>query len=230
LPSTNDYCFGGGAFVQLTWTYSGENPQASYDMQIVESGQAFSDINNVVENPNALVPSSLGGDRYASRVVNITTDPEYSYNKTYKARVRLRDTLGYVSDWLVSSPATWSTPVNAYPKADFTFSPTRPAVGLPVLFNGDAPNVEFYDGLAFGHASHLWKWVFGDGTELPEGGSTLATTTHEYQSEGIFYPSLRVVDGSGLSCTYQTSSVADGGTGGVNVQKPIPEWKEVAPR
>ena len=90
LPSTNDYCFGGGAFVQLTWTYSGENPQASYDMQIVESGQAFSDINNVVENPNALVPSSLGGDRYASRVVNITTDPEYSYNKTYKARVRLR--------------------------------------------------------------------------------------------------------------------------------------------
>jgi len=69
------------------------------------------------------------------------------------------------------------------PTADFVFSPTQPAVGQSVQFNGTLSKT------GPGRAIVSWSWNFGDGTS----GSG-SQPTHTYATPGAYNVVLRVVD------------------------------------
>ncbi len=73
----------------------------------------------------------------------------------------------------------------------FTFTPTAPTVGQPVMFSatstGGTPPVSF-------------SWTFGDGTT-----GTGATTTHSYSVKGTYTITLTGTDSAGKTATAQHS-------------------------
>ncbi len=100
---------------------------------------------------------------------------------------------------VILHPSTGQTPPvhSATPVASFTFSPTVPAVGQAVSFDGTAshdPNGTIA----------TYRWDFGDGTS---GGG--ATTSHTFASAGTETVALTVTDDHGLTgSTSHTVTVA----------------------
>ena len=140
---------------------------------------------------------------------NFTGQGVLIFNKTYKTRVRVWNGYDVVSNWTVAS-GNFNTPNYAYPQVDFTWTPANPTKNVLVQFTDQTvfqgnPN------------SREWSWLFGDG-----GSSTLQNPPHTYTNEGIFYVTLTATDNANQTCARAK--------GPLLIQKPIPIWKEVAPR
>ena len=76
------------------------------------------------------------------------------------------------------------------PKADFSFSPTTPAVGTPVNFNpAGSPAVP-------GRTITGYFWTFGDGSS-----SSAASPAHPYGAPGSYNVTLTVTDSQGKTGT-----------------------------
>ncbi len=131
------------------------------------------------------------------------------FNTTYQARVRVWNVLGGASGW--GSSNSWTTPPYAYPQVDFTWTPHAPQINVQVPFT---------DQTVFGGGNpgaRTWSWDFGD-----NGTATTQNPKHTYTTQGQYPVSLTVTDAAGQSCTNNSHTL--------NVQKPIPEIKEVAPK
>jgi PKD repeat protein len=92
--------------------------------------------------------------------------------------------------------ATATAAVNAgtgAPTADFTFSPTSPAVGATVNFNGSASTA------AAGRTITTYFWSFGDGTNATSGGPTFSKSG--YTAAGTYTVTLTVTDNTGASAS-----------------------------
>ena len=196
-----DYCSSGpGGYV--TWSYSDPSgsTQTAYEVQITNTGN----FNN---------PFYDSGQLNSSSHVFSIPNGVLQFNLGYKARVRVWNTYNSASDW--SNPTnTFNTPNYAYPDVEppyqFTWSPTRPQQNKPV---------QFTDHTAFGGGnsnSREWNWNFGDG-----GTSTQQNPAHTYTVAGSYTITEIATDAANQSCGYSQS---------LNIQKPIPVIKEVAPK
>jgi uncharacterized repeat protein (TIGR01451 family) len=94
----------------------------------------------------------------------------------------------------INDSSTVAVRVDALPVASFTFSPSAPAVGATVSFDGRGSTD---DGTISQYA-----WAFGDGAT-----ATGATTTHVYSAAGSYAVALTVTDVVGGTST-ATRSVA----------------------
>ncbi len=134
------------------------------------------------------------------------------FGNTYNFRIMVWNTYDQPSAWSAYSPS-WSTPPYAYPDVyapyQFTWpSPPKPQQNKPV---------QFTDHTVFGGGgNHAWNWDFGDG-----GTSTAQSPAHAYVNLGNYTITETATDAAGQSCSNSES---------LNVQKPIPVIKEVAPK
>lgn len=130
------------------------------------------------------------------------------FNKTYKARARVWDSNNAVSSWDTSD--TWKTPKHAYPQVDFSWSPVNPNANQSVQFTDTST---YYSSPANGKS---WSWLFGD-----SGSSDKEKPKHTYTSTGNYNVSLSASDKDDYTCSNSHT---------VNVKKPVPVWKEIAPK
>jgi PKD repeat protein len=131
------------------------------------------------------------------------------FNNTYQARVRVWNSMGGVSGWS-GSTGSWTTPPYAYPQTVFAWSPNRP---------GQNATVQFTDQTTFGGGNPLgrsWSWTFGDG-----GTATIQNPTHKFTNIAAYTVTETATDAANQSCS---------ATRTINVQKPVPVIKEVAPK
>jgi hypothetical protein len=190
-----NYCTSGPGGT-ISWTYNDPNnsPQASYQIQISNTGNFNSpmyDSGQVNSNSTSFaIPNGI-----------------LQFNVTYKARVRTWNSYSNASGWVTTN--SFKTPNYAYPQVSFTYTPARPSKGSPVSFT---------DGTVFSGPANgrTWSWTFGD-----SGTSSTQSPNHTYQNTGSFSVQLIATDGQNQSCS--TSQL-------INVQKPIPSIKEVAPK
>jgi PKD repeat protein len=111
-----------------------------------------------------------------------------------------------------SSSCVQRMAASSHPVASFTFSPTSPATGQSVSFNGSGSTDS-------GATITQYSWNFGDG-----GTGTGVSTTHSYANAGSYSVTLKITDSAG-----QTSTVSHT----VTVLKPGPvaafTWSPSAP-
>ena len=159
-----------------------------------------------------------------------------AFNVVYYARVMAWDEHSTASSWqnmtLCAGPGCqtspvctggqtncWKTPAHVAPDPDFTFSPANPSVGSPVTFSEKPPT--FSAAATFAS----WSWNFGTGSPVTGTDSTLplniSNGSFTYGALGSYTVTLTAEDEMGISCA--SSSV-------VILQRPLPKWREVAPR
>jgi len=197
-----DYCVSGPA-ATVNWTYSDPSgsPQQSYQVQIDDQGSFGS-------------PEVDSGKINSGSTSYFTGQGLLQFNTTYKARVRVWNGYDQVSSWTESG--SFKTPNFAYPQVNFTWTsngvnePTSPAIGALV---------QFTDQTVFGGnpVQREWDWTFGDSTS-----STQQSPSKTYNAEGTYYVTLTAEDSQGQVCARTR--------GPLIIQKPIPKWKEVAPK
>ena len=199
-----DYCMSGPA-ATIGWTYSDPSgsSQSAYEVEMDEQGSFQSseyDTGKVLSNSNS----------------NFTGQGVLLFNKTYKTRVRVWNSYDQVSAWTVA-PGNFDTPPYAYPQVDFSWTANG------ILNNPSPPlnkPVDFTDMTVFGGNPNgrQWSWTLGDG-----GTSTLQNPpSHTYTAEGSYYVTLTATDNANQVCVRTK--------GPLIIQKPIPKWREVAPR
>lgn len=204
-----DYCFFGPS-VTVSWNYGSPSgsPQLAYQAQVDAEGNSFK---NPFDTTKVLSGST-------SAVFN-----NLAFNKNYESRVRVWDSNDLASDWtnqtLCQGPGCsqngriWTTPKHAYPQVNFTWAPASPAVSQVVQFTD---LTTFFDNAQ--SKDHSWSWTFGDG-----GSSIQQNPTHAYGSAGSFNVAETATDKDGYSCTTTPAKV-------ITIKKPVPAWKEVAPK
>lgn len=131
---------------------------------------------------------------------------------TYTIKVKAQDTHG-AEKWPVwSDPLSitinnhTSPPGNQLPQADFTYTPSKPFVNVPVNFTDTSIDVDGY--------VVRWHWDFGDGTNSKD-----QNTTHTYSKIGNYSVNLTVTD---------NQYAIDTKTRSISVIRPLPPpptWK-----
>ena len=117
---------------------------------------------------------------------DVTVTHRYSRAGTFTV------TLSVTSDTRATSTSSRTINVSATlppTTANFTFSPTNPAINQDVIFNTGAQGP---GGIVTG----IFAWDFGDG-----GNGTGAMVTHRFARGGTFTVTLRVTADTGLSAT-----------------------------
>ena len=198
-----NYCVSGPA-ATIGWTYSDSSgsPQSAYQVQMDEQG-------------SFRVPEVDSGKVISGSNSYFTGQGILQFNKTYKTRVRVWNSFDIVSDWKVAS-GNFNTPPYAYPQVDFSWTANG------ILNNPSPPlnkPVQFTDATVFNGNPNgrEWSWTFGDG-----GSSTTQNPAHTYAAEGSYYVTLTATDNANQSCARTK--------GPLIIQKPIPRWREIAPR
>lgn len=206
-----NFCVTGPNGETISWTYvdpSG-SPETAYQLQVFQGSNLFYDTGKVANSGTSKSLQDI---------------PTLQWGTTYKAQVRVWNSYNSDSNW--SGFATWSTPPYAYPQVGMSWSPKSP---------GKAEPVQFTDKTVFGGGSanaRSWYWSFGDGNTSPS-----QNPVHTYANTGSYPLTLTVTDAAGQSCGttgYGTIQGNDDKTCnancGIDIQKPIPEIKEVAPK
>lgn len=203
VTTAPDYCLSGPA-ATITWTYSDPSgsPQSAYEVQMDEQG-SFQD------------PEYQTGKVLFDSNSNFTGPGILQFNKNYKTRVRVWNNYDVVSGW-TTEPGNYDTPPYAYPQVDFYWTVNgiqnnpSPPLNKPVAFTDQT----VFNGNPNGRE---WDWLFGDG-----GSSTIQNPSHTYSAEGSYYVTLTATDNANQFCSRTK--------GPLIIQKPIPRWREIAPR
>ncbi len=198
-----DYCTTGpSAFVGWTYSDPNGNPQSAYQVQVDDQGSF-----NSPEVDSGKILNS-GTSYFTGNGV-----PPWAWDITYRARVRVWDSLDAVSGWTTSS--TWKTPKHAYPLVNFIWVPLlNPSANQLIQFTDQTT---FYDTSGVGQRG--WSWLFKAPAGSPN--STLQNPTYTYAANGTYSVSDTVTDKDGYVCSL---------TKPINIDRPIPVWKEVSPR
>src|SRR3989338_6242790 len=211
-----NYCVSGPA-VTVGWTYSDPygSPQSAYQVQIDDQG-AFNSIN--VDSGKVLSGSNAW---FSGQGVLV-------FNTVYHVRARTWNGYDGVSAWRQASVCngpgctgggadSWKTPSYAYPQVDFNWMANgilnnpSPPLNKPVTFT----DATVFNGNPNGRR---WDWTFGDG-----GTSTVQNPPDRtYALEGSYYVTLTATDNANQTCVRTK--------GPLIIQKPIPKWREIAPR
>jgi len=214
-----DYCIFGPS-ITVSWVYTDPEgtTQTAYRMQIDDNAGFSSpdyDSGKILSSSTAIYAIGL------------------TWNTTYRARVMVWDGSDNASAWAIQTlcqgpPAnpsgcagnqqSWKSPNNQYPSDLDTFSwtPAKPALNKPVQFD-DGSTTCYKTPPNTVDVCLAWNWIFGDG-----GTSTLRDPSHTYANTGSYDVNLKATDQqNGYTCGYSKT---------LNIQKPIPFWKEVLPQ
>ena len=216
-----NYCLVGPS-ATVGWTYSdpGALLQLAYQIQIDNNGSFSSP-----EVDSGKITCQSCRSYFSGTGI-------LQFNTTYNARARTWNTSDIPSPWreaticngpgcLGGGSGDWKTPVHAYPNVnppyDFTYSPSNPSANSPVQFTDNT----LFDPTS---VTKAWSWIF-----VPAGGGSGSSSSqnpvYTFNTDGIYQVTESVRDNAlpaGQYCTGPTKSV--------NIQKPIPIWKEIAPR
>jgi hypothetical protein len=147
-----------------------------------------------------------------------------SFNTSYVWRVRVWDEEEAASGLRQGS---FSTKLNAYPLAIFSWSPPYPSTGETVQFCSiyedgvcDRDYSYFYDGSENNSRSWAWDIYNKDGQIVETSDSRNISYIFEEENLTGYRVDLTVIDASGYSCS--TSSAT-------SVRKPLPKWWETTP-
>lgn len=202
-----EYCSGpptGSA--NFSWTYSDPDVDAESKFQFQVS--SASDFNSLAVDATVNSPGYPANNQ-AVLIVNSPLSGQLAYNTTYYWRVKVFDEHNADSGW--ASGPSFATSKHAWPFISFNWSPVNPSASEDVLFGDQA--------VIFGGASKVsWLWNFQNGAP---GTSVQQNPIIQFVSEGNKQVSLRVTDSDGYACT---------GNKQVNVNLPLPKWKEITPR
>ena len=198
-----NYCVTGPGGT-VTWSYSDPqgSPQSAYQVQVDDQGSF-----NSPEVDSGQINSGSGSYAMPSG--------RLGFNITYRARVRVWNNAGGVSNW--STSPSWKTPTHAYPNANapyqFSWTPPTPIPTVPVQFSDRT----WFDGSS---NNKQWRWTASNGQT-----STQQNPQFTFATAGTYQVTEEVRDNampSGQYCTGPTQTI--------NVKKPVPTIKEVPPR
>jgi len=145
-------------------------------------------------DPNEDITSyewDFGDDNTAIYVdANLTDSANHTYTEggTYTVKLNVTNSGGL---W---DTANKSITVSAPPVASFTYSPSEPRVGDPVIFNATASYDPDGGNAAFPSGIVSYEWDFGDG-----GTGTGNITEHTYTDVSEYPVTLTVTDDEGLT-------------------------------
>ena len=216
---TVDYCTG-GANGTFDWTFIGGagTTQSAYQIQ-VDNDSDFSspvvDTCKVINDSSAYVIGVCGDCCLAS---SPPCPCSLSFNTTYHWRLKVWNECDVASNWL--SGADFTTPLHAYPTADFFWKPFTPSAKEEVQFtdlshaHGDASIASWY-----------WTWTLptaGSATcVVPTSGCrTVEDPRIKFTANGSWSATLKATDSDGYFCSVPKQ---------VGVMLPLPSWKEIAP-
>lgn len=186
----------------LNWTYS-DGTQSSYWIQI--------------DNTNASFPSpEVDTGEIISSNHSYATTYSFNWNTKYWWRVKVKNQQGIWSDW--SNTVSFTTPKHAYPKPDFSYSPSEPYMNEITQFTDQS--------VAYGSGSPIkaWAWTFQDGSPS---NSTVQNSQSEFISGGSKTITLGVKDSDNYECGISSSAYTASKI--VNVAFKV-NWKEILPR
>jgi PKD repeat protein len=130
-----------------------------------------------------------------------STTHAYELSGTYGVVLTVSDAFGTSVSTPVTAISVTSSPG---PVANFTFSPTNPAVGAPVVFNAASSTAPP------GRRIVGYNWDLGDGT-FTEG----VAVQHSYQTTGTFAVTLIVTDDTGRTNVKSSTITVDNSGGPV---------------
>jgi hypothetical protein len=197
-----------GARAKFSWKFSDAQnclPQSAYRIQI--------DDNSDFSSP--LVDTG----KVNSQSESFWLQPPYpllEWNKTYYWRLKVWNSKGHESDWILGPQ--FKTPSHPYPIPDFNFKPEKPTVNQVVQFFDqsqcfDTPGTTTCS-VSTGDS---FFWIFEKGNPS---SSTNQNPTTTFSSVGTFSVTLKVTDSSGYSCTTSKS---------LQTTYPLPFWREIPP-
>ncbi|OGN27307.1 MAG: hypothetical protein A2941_00410 [Candidatus Yanofskybacteria bacterium RIFCSPLOWO2_01_FULL_49_17] len=204
-PQGPDYCVSGPTET-ISWSYTDPSgsPQTKYQVLVSNTGNFNNPMWDSCNNAQGINTCATGNSATSISIPNGVLQ----FNVTYKARIQIWNSYNAASNQVVTN--SWKTPSYAYPQTSFAWTPDRPQKNNPI---------QFTDGTVFGGGntnSREWSWSFGDG-----GTSSGQSPNHTYTTESGYTVTLTTTDAANQSCSISHS---------LEVQKPIPHIKEVAPR
>jgi PKD repeat protein len=107
----------------------------------------------------------------------------YELAGTYQVTLTVTDDRGLSAS---TAPTPFVVTASVNPTAVFTFSPTDPSVGTPIVFNAAASTVPT------GRQIVSWEWEFGDGTQ-----ASGVAAHHTFTAARTFTVVLTVTDNTG---------------------------------
>jgi hypothetical protein len=204
----------------FSWEYadSDGDTELEFDFEVDNNSNFLSpEVSRTVTNPpsttntqSVILATNQGSD-------NIT------YGTPYYWRARVYDEHGLVSGWLtgiVDPPFKFTTPAHHYPDVDFTWVPNMPNVGEIASLSDTST---CYDEYASGSdcsttkgESYLWTMTGG----TPNSATTENTATKYSSPPGPRNVTLQVTDSDGHVCSTTKT---------INVNYPLPTWREIRP-
>ncbi len=215
-----DYCSAGPS-VTVSWNYSDPEmtPQSAYQVQ--------------VDNNASFGSPEFDSGKRTGATTSYYVNSGLTWGTVYRSRVRVWDGSDTVSAWteqsLCAGPPgnpsgcqgdqrSWRSPQNQYPTnvSTFSWTPSKVITDEVTQFD-DAQTVCYKTPPNTVDPCHQWDWTWGDGTP----GVSQQDPTHTFSTEGTYQVTLKATDSlNGYACS---------ATKTVNVQKPIPTWKEIIP-
>ncbi len=202
----DDYCGLSSPPIFLSWSFNDPGDfQSAYQVQTAT---------NISFSPTTTesfcqLPNPCGS--------STTTAPDgLSYGTHYFWRVKVWDSANNESAWATDTIGFITD--HAYPSINFSWSPLNPTVGEVVQF---FDNSFCYDTAGTTTCSNStgddFAWIFQDGAPPTSGDENPAVT---FSSTGSKTATSTVTDSDGFSCSGQKT---------LNIQRRLPNWKEIPP-
>lgn len=232
-----DYCANPAALQVFAWNYNDpdSDPQVFYQIQVDWNGNWIADQNGEFDT------GKLGSGTSSVTYPIIWPDPapnlnQLAYNKNYQWRIKVWDSRGGESAWLGPMNFNDQVPVHKYPQPNFNWSPFRPVEAEIAQFCGflGAPACPVVLSKCYNNLNaqtpcqgNIWSAQFGGincfGLNCNfEPGDNINTKNPQitFSERGFYNVSLLVRDAQNYQCSK---------TQIVQVNMPLPGWKEISP-
>ncbi len=196
-----NYCLSGPAAF-FSWNLEEPHEQSAYRIQLATD----SEFTNIVR------------ERHATSSHTETSMTDLSYNTEYYWRLKVWNTEGMESEEWAYGPS-FETPLHAWPRINFSWSPLFPSVDEEVGFVDESTCYDvFSDGAPCSpENNNTFFWEFQHGSPSV---STEQNPVTSFILSGAKEVELWVTDSSGYVCPgYKT----------VGAQMSLPRWREIAP-
>jgi len=192
-----------------TWVFcvDSRNPTITWTYSDPDGDAQESYQLQIDNNSDFSSPEIDTGEAFSSGTAYHPSGSILNWSTTYYWRVKAKDEQGNWSDWC-SPNCSFTTIGHAYPDVDFSWSPLNPSTKEPVQFTDET---DFYNG------ANSWNWTFESAVPA---SSVLQNPITTFSEPGNWQVKLKATDSDGYMCPITKT---------INVNYPLPTWKEVIP-